>query len=158
MFHRGFDMLGMPYDEYKEVWLSLAMDVTKRFIKGLSDLTLSERERVLKALNEKCRNRLYVPFTPLKFKDWKKGDRATVKTAGKRPEVSEDKLPMARKIRAIMRDIGLTYPYVDGTAKKMYGVDMWEWLKPDQMRGLLAALAIHQRRVKRRAAEDDDDD
>ena len=67
----------------------------------------------------------------------------------RRPRPAKTKVAMARKIVAMMKDLGYTDRYVDAMAQRMFGVERWEWLDGEQTEKLLAALAIHQRRKER---------
>ncbi len=58
----------------------------------------------------------------------------------------EDKAAMLAKIEAILADMKLPWPYADGIAKKMFGVDLVRWCDGDQTYRVLQALCIYQRR------------
>ena len=57
--HKGFSLMGMPYNENKAFWLPLIKEATKdkggkvREVGGISDLTLGERWRLLKSMQRR---------------------------------------------------------------------------------------------------------
>lgn len=51
-----------------------------------------------------------------------------------------DRLPMLRKIGAILSDLGKTEAYADGIAKRMFKVDAIRWCNADQLWKVVAAL------------------
>lgn len=73
-----------------------------------------------------------------------------------RPRPAPDKAAQVGKVRALLnagRAIGLAWSdeYADGTARKMFHVDKYEWCQAPQLRGLIAALAkqLARERAKR---------
>lgn len=61
-----------------------------------------------------------------------------------------DRVPMLGKIEALLADAGREWAYAHAVAKRMFGSQRVEWLNPDQLRRVIAALEIDARR--RRAA------
>ena len=116
--HIGRKQLGMDEDTYRRFLRLKTGETTAK------DLTLGELERVVHALQAL-------------------GARYKAK---RRPRPAKTKAAMARKIVAMMKDLGYTDRYVDAMAQRMFGVERWEWLDEEQTEKLLAALAIHQRR------------
>lgn len=57
---------------------------------------------------------------------------------------------MMRKIAAIMKDLNLPSTYADGIARRMFGIEKVAWCDTDQIYKILAALCIHQKKVKER--------
>lgn len=51
-----------------------------------------------------------------------------------------ERLPMMRKVAAILGDLGKTDAYADGIARRMFKVDAWRWCGPEQLRKIVAAL------------------
>ena len=47
LLHKAFARAGFPYNQDKVVWLKLMTDIAGRPVKGLSELTLSERHRLI---------------------------------------------------------------------------------------------------------------
>lgn len=86
-------------------------------------------EKVLKHMEA-----LGAKFTKGKFK------------ASKRGTPAQDKQALASKIKALLVDGKLPDTYADSMAKRMFGVERWEWLPVEQLQKLVAALAINQRR------------
>lgn len=66
----------------------------------------------------------------------------------KRPTPAPAVAAMCKKVRAQLIALGkLPDTYADGIAQRMHGVQFYEWLQPDQLHDLVAALQIQQRRV-----------
>lgn len=61
-----------------------------------------------------------------------------------RPATSRELL--RAKIRAQLRDLGLTESYADAISRSRFGVHSWTWLGGEEMWKLAAMLAYHQRR------------
>ena len=53
-----------------------------------------------------------------------------------------------RKVSALLADMKLPESYADAIARKQWGVDKVGWCRPDQLRGVIAALVRHQKRVR----------
>jgi hypothetical protein len=67
------------------------------------------------------------------------------------PRDARDEIkPMVRKIAALLADARRGWDYAHGLADKMFLVKRVEWLRPDQMRRMIAALSIDQRRREAR--------
>ncbi|MDH5511386.1 MAG: regulatory protein GemA [Nitrospinota bacterium] len=60
-----------------------------------------------------------------------------------------DKTAMIKKIYAIIHARKLSEEYANAIARRMFGVDLFKWLRPAQMHKLVAALEVDG---KRRAA------
>jgi phage gp16-like protein len=63
-----------------------------------------------------------------------------------------DRQPMLRKCAVILRDAGRGKEYVDGVAKKMFGILVVEFCAPDQLHDIVSALVKDQQRRQNRAA------
>lgn len=59
--------------------------------------------------------------------------------------------PMFRKLYAILKEQDLTWNYINGMAKQMFGVDRANWLTYDQLYKLVAALQKHANRKNKEA-------
>lgn len=59
--------------------------------------------------------------------------------------------PMFRKIYSILKEQDLTWNYVNGMAKQMFGVDRANWLTYEQLHKLVAALQTHANRKNKEA-------
>ncbi len=59
---------------------------------------------------------------------------------------SGDRQPLAEKIQAMLRASGRPPAYADGMARRMYGIERYEWCDPTQLRGIVAALEYDRRR------------
>jgi phage gp16-like protein len=71
---------------------------------------------------------------------------SSAKRSGMHREPSSDKKSMLSKMEAILSDLGLSWAYADGIAKKMFEVDRIRWCSFEQTRKVLQALIYHQRR------------
>lgn len=54
------------------------------------------------------------------------------------------------KIEKQMTEMNLSWKYVDGMAKKMFGVDRAMWCVPQQLHRIVAALTYHQQRMEKK--------
>jgi phage gp16-like protein len=68
-------------------------------------------------------------------------------------EIRDDVAPMVEKIEAMLQDAGREWPYAHGMARRMFGVARVEWLRPDQLHKLIAALEYDRRRRAKRGAK-----
>lgn len=66
-----------------------------------------------------------------------------------RPTPPDDRIRMVRKIRAILAEAHRPQEYADALARRMFGVDRYEWCLPDQMHRLVAALSYDRARRER---------
>lgn len=57
-----------------------------------------------------------------------------------------DRHPTMRKIEALLADAGRPWSYADGMARRMFHVDRVTFCSGEQLRKLVAALSIDQRR------------
>jgi phage gp16-like protein len=57
---------------------------------------------------------------------------------------------MGKKVCALLSAGAREHPYADSIARRMCGVERWEFLPPDDMHRMIAALQIDQRRQTRR--------
>ena len=74
------------------------------------------------------------------------------KFMGKPKNVAVAIEPLMRKVGALLADSGLPWAYAHAMAKRMHQVDKVEWLRPEQLHKLVAALSIAANRAKRKAA------
>jgi phage gp16-like protein len=51
-----------------------------------------------------------------------------------------DRIPMLKKIGAILGDLKKTEAYADAIARRMFHVDAYRWCDPDQLHKIIAAL------------------
>lgn len=59
-----------------------------------------------------------------------------------------DKVPMLRKVEALLANAKRPWEYAHATANRMFGVDRLEFLSDEQLRRLVAALQIDANRRK----------
>lgn len=59
---------------------------------------------------------------------------------------SEERGPQLGKIEALLADAGRPWAYVDGMARRMFGVASITWCDPEQLQKLIAALMYDARR------------
>jgi phage gp16-like protein len=65
--------------------------------------------------------------------------------------VREEVAGMVAKVGAILAELDKGWNYAHGTAKRMFKTDRVEWLRPDQLHRLVAALSYSQRRQRKGA-------
>lgn len=121
LIHVGAKQLGMDREIYEQMLWSLAR------VHSASDLDAHGRRKVIAHLKSRG------------FKPRRKG----------RTQPAQGRDLLVRKIRALLID----HPtgnkpdgYADGMARRMFGVERFEWLTPDQLRKLIQALEVNKRR------------
>lgn len=67
------------------------------------------------------------------------------------PRATPGTAPLLDKIGALLADAGRPWAYAVGLAARMYKVERMEWAKPEQLRGVIAALV---KDAKRRAQKE----
>jgi phage gp16-like protein len=119
--HIGAKQLGLSREDYECMLWSVAR------VRSSGDLDSAGRKRVIEHLKSRG------------FKPRRKG----------RAKPAEGRELMVRKVRALL----INHPtgakpdgYADGMAKRMFDVDRFEWLKPDQLHKLIQALEIDRKR------------
>lgn len=65
-------------------------------------------------------------------------------------KVNDEIAAMVAKVQAILDESGRSWNYANGMARRMFKCDRAEWLKPDQLHKLVAALSYDQRRRNRK--------
>lgn len=63
-----------------------------------------------------------------------------------KPKPAADRAKLVSKIEAQLADAGRSWAYAVGIAKRLYKVEKVEWLNPEQLRGVVAALAYDAKR------------
>lgn len=145
MIHKAFATMGMPYHENKDYWLGVVVEIIRRVVGSLSDLTLGERWSVLARFSKQTK--VYNPYVPKGWGAWKKGDPEPVGTASHRPmAVPGGKQAMVNKIHAILADMRLPWTYVDTIASGRFGVEFVEWLEAPELHKVVQMMVVHQKR------------
>lgn len=76
---------------------------------------------------------------------------------GQRPNPGAGRRPLMSKVEALLADNGLHWNYAHSMAHHMFDIEKVEWLKPEQLRKLVAALEISIRRQAAKQRESDDE-
>lgn len=119
MIHVAKKQLRLDDDVYRAMLWSVAR------VHSAADLDAAGRERVIKHLKSR-------------------GFKAT---GGKRrPRPPADRADLVAKIRAQLIEEGRPDTYADGMARRMFGVEQFQWCDPDQLRRIVAALVYDQKR------------
>lgn len=63
-----------------------------------------------------------------------------------KPNPAAGREKLVGKIEAQLAAAGRPWEYADGLAKRLYKVEKLEWLNPEQLRGVVAALAYDAKR------------
>lgn len=66
------------------------------------------------------------------------------------PEPAPDRAKLVGKIEAFLSEANRSWAYADGIAFRMFKVERVEWLDPDQLHKMVAALTYDARRHGRR--------
>lgn len=127
--HIGKKQLGLDDDVYRDV---LAQATGKRSCKDMDD---GELAAVLNLLQQKG------------F-----GADVGAKAYQRTPLHFAEQGAMMRKIGALLAQIGKSWAYAHGIARKMFGVETVQRCDAEQMRKVLAALNYQARREAQRAA------
>ena len=144
--HRALHDIGMPYKENRSELVTLFGEIAGRKVTGLSDLTLGERNQVIRHFQKKGL-RLYKPMVLKDLMTWRKGDADMDNKKSARPlAVPAAKVRLVNKIWAILTDLDLTWEYADGVSRKMFGIRVVEWCTPEQLHKIVTAMVIHQKR------------
>lgn len=80
--------------------------------------------------------------------------REAVPAPGAPENVRKEVAGMVAKIGAMLAEAGREWAYAQGMARRMFKVQRVEWLTPEQMRRLIAALNYDKQRRRKRAGED----
>ena len=100
-------------------------------------------------LDAKGRWKVLMAFTRL---GWKGGAAAGVqKAAGKPAPQKGGKEALLKKVEAQLASASRPWAYANGMAKKMFKVDLVQWLDENQLRRVVAALTYDQKRRARAA-------
>jgi len=146
IIHCALRDLDMPYKDYKDELFELYTGIIGRKATGLSDLTLGERDLLIRHYKKKGL-KLFKPFISRHLKDWCKGDPEMVSESSDRPlSVPTAKKRLVGKIGAILADMKLSWKYADGISNNMFGIRIVEWCNPGQLHKIVAAMVINQRR------------
>lgn len=120
MIHVAKKQLRLDDDAYRAMLWSVAR------VNSAADLDAAGRERVIEHL--KARG----------FKVTRGGKR--------RPKPPADRADLVAKIRAQLIEAGRPDTYADGMARRMFGVEQFQWCEPDQLRRIVAALVYDANR------------
>ena len=130
LLHKSFGALGMPYQKDKAVWLKLMTDIARRPIKGLSELTLGERHKLLVHF-QKQGIKLFAPSVPENIRNWKKGDDDI------EHEFREEDNRQVRMALAMWEEMGYKRKTLYGLCFKLFGQTHPRWLDESQLSQLV---------------------
>ncbi len=130
--HIAKKQLGLDDDTYRQMLLSLTGK------NSCAKMTISELKRVISHL-KKC------------------GFQNKPQTFGQRPNPGAGRRALMSKVEALLADNGLHWNYAHSMARHMFKVEKVEWLEPEQLRKLVAALEISIRRQAAKQRESDDE-
>lgn len=68
------------------------------------------------------------------------------------PEAAQDRQPTIAKIGNLLAAAGRPWTYADAMARNMFKVHKLHWCQPEQLRKIVAALVIDQKRRARKEA------
>ena len=128
VIHIAKAQVGMSDEEYRDLLGSVGVSSSKK----LTDTTFN-----------KVMNR----FEALGFQTTSKPRKRPRKVAGLPPSKRE----IMAKLAAILLDMDLPWAYVDGIARKRFGVDTVQWLGADDLHAVLKMMIYHQKRKKQKA-------
>ena len=131
--HIAKAQLGMADDSYRDILWTVAR------VRSAADLDYGGRKAVLDHL--KARG-----FKARAPKEKRPSDWDWVNNA------AADRQAMLRKIAVVLKDANREKAYVDAIAKQMFGVDLVEFCKPDQLHRIVSALEFDRRRRESKAS------
>lgn len=73
---------------------------------------------------------------------------------GKKPRVAKSRTITLDKIEAILADMSLPWGYAKGMARNMFNRDAIEWLNDEELRKLMQALAVYQKRQAKKQEQE----
>ncbi len=133
MIHIAKQQLGMADDSYRDILWAVAR------VRSAANLDYAGRKAVLDHLKA-C------GFTTKAPKAKRPGAWDWVNNA------AADRQAMLRKIAVVLKDANREKAYVDAIAKQMFGVDLVEFCKPDQLHRIVSALEFDRRRREAKAS------
>jgi len=125
MIHIAKKWSGISDKDYRE-WLDQHFGVTSS-----GDLSAKDRQIVIKAF---------------KLRGWRPVHKSA-KASGMHLKPSEDRAPQLSKIGAILADLKYPWSYADSIARQMFKVDFVRFLRPDQLKSVIAVLVQRQKKV-----------
>lgn len=155
ILHAMFEKAGFSYGEPAD------RDAIREMIRkelsleeglSLSQLTLKQRDAVIKLMGRKLVGHTRHPAVPVKVWNWKKGDPEV--EAFRSSSALDGRPTMATgwqidKIRTLWAEFGYEEEKIRGFLKKRYGVDDLRFVRADQVKSIVAYL---QDRIKRAEA------
>ena len=138
LLHKAFATAGFPYNDDKHIWLNLFKQIAGRAVKGLSNMTLAERHKLIVHF-QKQGQRLYAPGVPVKVRNWKKGDKEV------EYEWREDDDPQIRMIYAMWAELGYAPKKLRGLCFKRFNRDDPRWLTNEQLMTLFNIVRARAR-------------
>jgi phage gp16-like protein len=128
LIHMGKKALGMDDDTYRDFLHKTAN------VRSAAELSAAGLRAVIEAMRAL-------------------GFRAKPSVAApQRVRAPRERAPLVAKVRALLNAAGRDDAYADAMAKRMFGVDRFEWLLGDQLWRLVAALEIDRKRREKREA------
>lgn len=126
--HQAKKQLAMDDDTYRSLLLRVGGHSSS------ADMTTTQRNAVLRE------------FARLGFKA---DDQAKRKRQFPGRPKNVNDVPMLRKVEALLAEAKRPWSYAHGAAKKMFHVNRVEWLNPDQLHKLIAALQVDANRKEK---------
>lgn len=130
LIHKAFTAQGYPYHHDKVVWLKLMSDLAGRPVGGLSELTLSERHRLIAHFQRKGM-KIFAPSVPENVRGWKKCDEDI------EYEFREEDNPQLRMVYAMWAEMGYKRKSLYGLCFKLFKKDHPRWLDDQQLSHLV---------------------
>lgn len=130
--HIGAKALGLDDDTYRDM------------LEGLTG------QRSAGKLSDK---QLVLVLAGMRKRGWNEEDQRPARKKPT-PRATPGTAPLLDKIGALLADAGRPWAYGVAIAKRQYGVERLEWAKPEQLRGIIAALVKDAKRRTARAAQE----
>lgn len=127
LIHIAKSQLGLDDGIYRQMLVNVTGQNGQPGKSSCSKMTLAELQLVLDHLKAK-------------------GFKSKSSRHGQRPNPGKNRNALMSKVEALLADGGYHWNYAHGMAQRMFGVDKVDWLEPDQLHKVVAALAINARR------------
>ena len=135
IIHVGKQQIGLDDEAYRSI------------LKETAGVTSSTK------LDQYGYNRLMTRFNQLGFTPY----HQSAAKSGRTTSPSPGKAPLMSKVGALLTELQLPWAYADGMARKMFGVASVNWLDPDQLQSLVAALNYHLKRQEAKEVQEDEE-
>ena len=147
VIHAVLRKLGFSYKEDRDLVLHHVGRVTGEE-KGLSQLTLAERQALLRHLAKEWKMDIACPAVPAIYRSWKRGMPEPGEPRGAFKRFTGARAKQKKYIMWLWTGLGYAPEKIDARVKKQFGVDRLEWLNdPHDLHTLITDLQARAKRA-----------